>query len=295
VSRAAGPLQVTSVARLLGSLELEQVDEGRFRAHPVAMNLTHVFGGQVLAQSLVAAGRTTAPGKTANSLHAYFLRAGDPGLPIEYAVDRVRDGRRMSTRAVSALQSGRELATVLCSFADTSGSVTHAMPPPSTDPAESAPTLADNAEAWGGLHEVWSGFQAVEVRLNPSGPGSATDGAPVPDLIWMRVREELPDDDLLHRALLAYVSDITLLAAALVPHGVPIGMERRGSRVWEGLSLDHALWFHRPVRMDDWSLFVQVSPVAFGGRALSRAAVYSGGGTLVASTAQEGLITDLRT
>ncbi|MBI1379140.1 MAG: acyl-CoA thioesterase II [Frankiales bacterium] len=290
-----GSLQITSVAGLLGSLELERVDDGRFRAHPVPMNMHHVFGGQVLGQGLVAAARTVEGPKTANSLHAYFLRAGDPDLPIEYAVGTVRDGRRMSTRSVSALQAGREIATVICSFADTEGTITHAAPRPEVAAPEDTPTLADNAEAWGGLHEVWSGFQAVEVRMAPSAQAPEGGGLPAaPDLIWMRVREALPDDDLLHRALLAYLSDITLLAAALVAHGVPIGMERRGSRLWDGVSLDHALWFHRPARTDSWTLFVQESPVAHGGRALSRASIYSHDGEFVASSAQEGLITDLR-
>jgi acyl-CoA thioesterase-2 len=288
------PPLVTSAVGLLESLQLEQIDDRRFRVNPVAMNLSHVFGGQVLAQALVAAGRTTSPSRSANSLHGYFLRAGDPMLPIEYAVGIVRDGRRMATRSVSAIQEGREIATMLCSFAATEGSVTHAVPPPRTGPPESAPTLAENAAAWGGLHEVWSGFEAVELRMAPSGRG-AVDEVGATDLIWMRVRGELPDDDLLHRALLAYVSDITLLAAALVPHGIPIGMERHGNQQWDGVSLDHALWFHQPVRMDGWTLFVQESPVADGGRALSRASIYSEAGAFLASSAQEGLITHLRT
>ena len=299
MSNLTGPVDpgATSAAELLQSLVLTPHADDHFVARSVSTNPSHLFGGQVLAQSLMAAAQTVADAKTAHSMHAYFLRAGDPSTPIDYVVHRVRDGRRLSCRSVSARQDGREIATALCSFGATTGSVSHSTTIPNDSPPETVPTLTENARAWGGLGQAWRGFEALEIRLSPR-PTVSSDGlVPTDDAgddIWMRMTAPLPDDQLLHQSLLAYSSDITLLAAGLVPHGIPIGMDRAASMRWEGVSLDHAIWFHRPVRVDDWFLFAQESPIASQGRALSRAQVFSADGELVASAAQEGLLTDLR-
>lgn len=259
----------------------------------IAMALPRVFGGQVLAQGLVAAAQTVDDGKTAHSLHAYFLRAGDPDEPIEYRVDRVRDGRQLSCRAVSALQHGRAIATILCSFAATSDGVTHQRRVPSTASAAALPTLIEATAQWGGLSPEWSGFNALEIRVQPrhvDPTSEVEDPGAVFDHIWQRVPYRLPDDAVLHQAMLVYASDICQLAAALVPHGVPIGIEKVGDHRWDGVSVDHVVWFHRPCRADEWLLFEQCAPSAGAGRALTRSDVFTADGVLVASIAQEGLI-----
>ncbi len=286
--------------RVLGMLVLEPSGADSFIGARVTMGLPRVFGGQVLAQALVAAGHTVAD-KTAHSLHAYFLRAGDPGEPIGYDVQRVRDGRRLSCRTVTAHQHGKAIATVTMSFAATAGGVTHQIPAPPSIPALEVPTLEDSAASWGGLGPAWGGFDALEIRIDPLridpvpsrptmtlAPGTSTDQ------VWQRVPFPLPEDPLLHQAFLVYASDVTILAAALVPHGVPVGCEGSGGRLlWDGVSVDHAIWFHGSVRADEWMLFEQLSPAAADGRAFTRAEVFTAGGTMVASVAQEGLILGL--
>jgi acyl-CoA thioesterase-2 len=296
----------TSVADLLRAFELDELGPDHFRADCVAMNLPHLFGGQVLAQSLIAAARSVPAGKSAHSLHAYFLRAGDPREPIEFVVDQVRDGRRLSCRSVSARQRGKPIASVMTSFAAALGSdaadssapkasgVRHQIPAPAAPGPYDVPSLHEAAEAWGGLGPGWRGFEAIELRLDPrlvtpNGQPRAEDSA---EFIWQRSAETLPDDPLLHQAVLVYMSDIMLLAAALVPHGVAIGQENLGSRPWDGVSLDHAIWFHQPVLADQWLLFSQRSNVAGSGRAHNSAEIFSEHGQLIASTAQEGLLFD---
>ena len=258
-------------------------------------DLPRLFGGQVLAQALVAAAHTVDPVKSPHSLHGYFLRAGDVNTPIDYVVDRVRDGRRLSARSVTAVQAGKPIATVLTSFAQTSGGITHALEAPAAPRPDDLPTLSEAAAAWGGLSPFW-GLDGLDVRVDPRRVEPRSDGFASPtdsvDYIWQRVAEPLPDDPLLHRAMLLYMSDVMLLAAALVPHGVALGQDDIEGRPWDGMSLDHAIWFHHPVRADDWLLFAQSSPFAASGRALSRAEVFDLNGRMVASTVQEGLIID---
>ena len=283
-------------SRVLAMLDLTAIGDDRWSGPTVVMGMPRVFGGQVLAQALVAAGQTVPSPKTAHSLHAYFLRAGDPEQPIEYQVERVRDGRRLSCRSVSASQHGRPIATMMCSFADTTGGVSHQLPPPDAPDAGTVPTLSESAEAWGGLGPAWGGFEALEIRVAPTTVDPPVDRRIITpeqstDLIWQRVPFALPAQELLHQAYLVYASDVMVLAAALVPHGVPIGCELAAGRLlWDGLSIDHAVWFHAPVRADDWMLFQQRSSVAGAGRAMTSAEVYSPDGTLVATVAQEGLI-----
>ncbi|HEX2904348.1 MAG TPA: acyl-CoA thioesterase domain-containing protein [Jatrophihabitans sp.] len=284
---------------LLAELALQRQGPDRLRsAGDNGLNLPHVFGGQVLAQALLAAGSTVADGKVPHSLHTYFLRAGDTDVPIEYDVRQIRDGRRLSCRAVTASQAGREIATVLTSFADTEGSLSHQLDAPDVPDPEQLPEFADAAAAWGGLGQGWQGLQAIEVRVDPHRTVPARRGRAEEsvDLVWMRARGAVGSaDPLAHAALLVYLSDITLIAAALVPHGVPLGQEEWAGSTWNGMSLDHAIWFSRPPVADRWLLFRQSSPQAHAGRALAQADIFDQDGQLVACTRQEGLIFDRRT
>jgi len=278
---------------LLAELELQPVGPGRLRAPAQpGLNLPHVFGGQVLAQALLAAGHTVAGAKAPNSLHAYFLRTGETSRPIDYEVTTVRDGRRLSCRAVTASQDGRAIAEIITSFADTNGTLSHQLAAPAGPGPEQVPDFADAAAAWGGLGQGWQGLRSIEVRVDP---GQYIEGTAVEhavDHVWMRARGRLDrHDPVAHAALLAYLSDITLIAAALVPHGIPLGQQEWAGSAWRGVSLDHAVWFGRPARADDWLLFRQSSPHAFAGRALSQADIFDPQGRLVACTRQEGLIT----
>ena len=266
-----------------------------------SMNLEHLFGGQVLAQALLAAGQTVDEAKSAHSLHAYFLRAGDPKAPIHYTVDRIREGRRLACRSVTASQDGRAIATVLTSFAETSGGVSHSIEMPSDPGPDQLPDLVEAAQRWGGLGESWLGLDSVDVRVQPrvverdETPARAENSG---DHVWLRTVDAVPagaggpsiSSALLHAALMTYMSDIMLLAASLVPHGVALGMEYVDGRPWGGVSVDHAVWFHQPAPADDWLLFAQHSPYAGDGRCLNTASVFDRAGRHVATTTQEGLV-----
>lgn len=282
------------VDRVVALLDVEDDGGDVFTGTRGDLGLPRVFGGQVLAQALMAAARTVPADRPAHSLHAYFLRGGDPLHPVRYAVERVRDGRRLSSRAVRAFQGGATLATVTVSFADTAGALAHQRPAPVTVPVEQVPSLTQISQEWGGLGPYWAGFDLIEVRVDPRRfePGDRPDLTQWTDHVWQRVPVPLPDDPPLHQALLVYASDVMQLAAAMVPHGLPVGREEMEGVMWDAVSLDHALWFHRPVRMDDWLLFEQCSPVGAAGRALTRAEVFTATGELVASVVQEGLVPD---
>ena len=272
-----------SVGAVLRTLELAPAGVDAFRGTSTQLGLPRVFGGQLLAQSLLAAARTVGPAAHAHSLHLYFLRPGEVDRPIEFRVERVRDGRRLAVRTVQAMQDGRVLTTMTASFL-TGESVAGAAPEhqagaPASGTPQDLPTLAAYADAWGGLSEVWSFLAAVDCRVDPDRDG----------LAWLRLNEPVPDDPLLHQALLAYLSDVTTMAAVMAPHGLPMGIEQFGGRAWDGVSLDHVIWFHRDARADDWLLFSQASPSSAGGRGLARADVYTADGKLAASLAQEGL------
>jgi acyl-CoA thioesterase II len=291
------PATELSVAAVIDSLDIDEVGPDHYRGHSPEVGWPQLFGGHVLAQGLIAAARTVDAdnsAKAAHSLHAYFLRAGDPRQPVDYVVDRLRDGRRLSARSVSARQAGKPIATIMTSFADTTGTIAHQVPPPDCPRPDELPSFSEAAQEWGGLGPSWGGFEAIDVKVRPRqvqpGPHHQPSAADSADFIWMRIAEPIPADQVLHTALLVYMSDMMLMAAALVPHGVPLGHEDLGDRLWDGLSLDHAIWFHRPVVADDWLLFAQSSSFAADGRALSGAQIFDGSGGLIASTVQEGLI-----
>jgi acyl-CoA thioesterase-2 len=276
-------------AELLRLMELERLEVNLFRGVSRDIGTRRVFGGQVLAQALLAA-QYTVENRQAHSLHAYFLRAGDPDASIVYDVDRSRDGRSFSSRRVVAIQHGRPIFTLAASFQVEEEGLEHQfeMPPvPDPDdvklPSELAPEefgqMPVSIQRW---LDRFGPFEFRSVR--GSDPAQPVPQPPFKEL-WFKLHGQLEDDPRLHRALLAYVSDFHLVGTATLPHGI--------SWVQGNLmiaSLDHAMWFHREFRLDDWMLYVCDSPSSSDGRGLARGLIYDSGGRLVASTAQEGVI-----
>lgn len=247
-----------------------------------------VFGGQVLAQSLVAALRTIPDDRFVHSMHGYFLRPGDVNLPITFAVDRIHDGRSFSTRRTQAYQSGEPILSMIASFQHAEGGLEHSVPMPEHLPdPESLPSAADTLG--GADHPVakfWATQRAFDIRHvdTPVYFPGVQAGEPQ-QAVWMRAVGRLPDDPALHRAALAYASDYSILEPVLKGHGV--AWSQPGLKI---ASLDHAMWWHRDGRADEWLLYVQESPAAVGGRGLSLGRIYSRDGALLASVAQEGMI-----
>ncbi|CAN5293897.1 acyl-CoA thioesterase II [soil metagenome] len=247
-----------------------------------------VFGGQVLAQSLVAAMRTTASDRFVHSMHGYFLRPGDAELPITFSVDRIHDGRSFSTRRTQAYQSGQPILSMIASFQDVDAGLEHQVDMPADLPDPES--LPSTAELLAGIdHPVakfWATERAFDIR-HVDGPLYLTvAGEKVPhQAVWMRAVGTLPDDPNLHRAALAYASDHTILEPVLRGHG--LSWTTPGLKV---ASLDHAMWWHRDGRADEWLLYVQESSNSIGGRGLSLGRIYSRDGLLLASVAQEGMV-----
>ena len=259
---------------LVEQLRLEQLEKNLFRGSSSDIGAPAVFGGQVLGQALMAAARTVDNGHAAHSLHGYFLRPGDTKAPIVYDVDRIRDGGAFTTRRVVAIQHGEAIFHMSASFHRREGGVEHqgAMPVvPAPD------SLQEQA------HQPLS--LPIDFRFADGRPPLGHGVCPPTGQTWMRTVDRLPDDPLLHQAMLAYASDYSLLGVAMQPHG----LDFRKPGV-QGVSLDHAMWFHRDFRIDDWLLYDTDSPSAFGARGFCRGSVYSQDGRLVASVAQEGLV-----
>jgi acyl-CoA thioesterase II len=275
-----------TMSDLLAVLDLEQLEVDLFRGRSPETSLQRIFGGQVAAQALVAAGRTVDAERGVHSLHAYFLRAGDTGAPVVYQVERIRDGGSFSTRRVVAVQHGRPIFFMSASFQGAEAGLDHQDPMPRGVPGpDDLPDLeariATGHPVWSA---VWRDWQAIDFRHVADSPfdgvGDRT-GAHSP--VWIRAAEPLPDDPLLQVCVLAYASDLTLLFSALGPHPVtPLDLQMA--------SIDHAMWFHRPFRADEWLLYDQESPSASGGRGLARGRVFTRDGRLVASVVQEGLV-----
>jgi acyl-CoA thioesterase II len=275
--------------KLVDLLDLEQIEVDIFRGRSPEERVQRVFGGQVAGQALVAAGRTVPGDRPVHSLHAYFIRPGDPAVPLVYTVDRVRDGRSFNTRRVTAVQHGRPIFTLSASFHKAEEGLVHAMPMPLVPPPESLRRNVERLEEALGAR-LPSHFRDSPVDLRSVGPLSIeAERDPslrsTQNLIWLRVDGDLPDDPLLHVCLMTYASDMTLLDTVLRAHGVT-WYDGRTS----GASLDHAMWFHRPFRADQWLLYAQESPVAFGALGLARGEVFTADGELVVSVVQEGLI-----
>ncbi len=272
---------------LLKLLDLERIEDNLFRGESRDVGAPQVFGGQVLGQALVAASRTV-EGRQVHSLHAYFLRRGDLSVPIVFEVDRSRDGGSFTSRRVVAIQHGQPILTMSASFQVAEPGLDHQAVMPDAPPPES---LRDLAEIEAELiertpHKVAGYFRnqrPFEFRaVNPM-EYLTRDKRPATKQVWFRVVGSLPDDQALHRCLLAYVSDYHLLPTATMPHGVNF-LELQVA------SIDHAIWFHRDLRVDDWLLYAMESPSASGARGFSRGLIYARDGRLVASVAQEGLI-----
>jgi len=257
--------------RLVDLLDLEPIEVNLFRGVSPRDSRPRVFGGQVAGQALVAAGRTVEAGPRVHSLHAYFLRPGDPAVPIVYEVDRIRDGRSFTTRRVVAIQHGEAIFNLAASFHGDEPGFEHSAPMPDVPPPESLPTPA-----------APPGADDRPIDVRPVAGGSRA---------WIRADGDLPaDDPLLHACVVAYASDLTLLDTTLSRHGLSIG-DHPGVML---ASLDHAMWFHRPFRADDWLLYDQESPAAAGARGLARGSIFTRSGGLVVSVVQEGLVRPLR-
>jgi acyl-CoA thioesterase-2 len=276
---------------LLDLLDLEQIEVNIFRGGSPDERLQRVFGGQVAGQALVAAGRTVPADRAVHSLHAYFIRPGDPAVPIVYMVDRVRDGRSFTTRRVSAIQHGKIIFTLSASFHHPEPGPEHAVPMPQAPPPDQLPSIAQRlAQAPGTLAERFYRSRPIDLRfVGPLTHEAHLDPAlrTTHRLVWLRVDSDrdLPDDPMLHVCLMTYASDLALLDSVLLANGLSWGDGRT-----TGASLDHAMWFHRPFRADRWLLYAQEAPVAAGARGLARGQVFTETGDLVVSVVQEGLI-----
>jgi len=271
-------------------LDLEQIELNIFRGRsPEGERRQRVFGGQVAGQALVAAGRTVPEDRPVHSLHAYFIRPGDPTVPLIYLVDRVRDGRSFTTRRVSAVQHVQTIFTLSASFHRREPGVEHARAMPDVPPPEDVPRAADRIRRlFGDEAAEASANNPIDIRyLGPLTFEAASDPAlrVTHSLAWIKADGELPDNELLHVCLVTYASDMTLLDSVLLANGLSWGDGRT-----VGASLDHAMWFHRPFRADRWLLYAQESPVAAGARGLARGELYTREGELVISVVQEGLI-----
>lgn len=273
---------------LVELLDLEPIELNIFRGRSPDTVLQRVFGGQVAGQALVAAGRTVPAGRPVHSLHAYFLRPGDPRVPIVYSVDRIRDGRSYTTRRVVAVQHGRAIFTLAASFASPEPGPEHAEAMPVTPAPATLPPWHDRLAPYAAELGSWYDMpRPIDIRYVTEPPLAARSRgkSPARSSVWLRADGELPDDPLVHVCVLTYASDITLLDAVLVRHGL----------AWtdtdlQGASLDHAMWFHRPFRADDWLLYDAEAPSASGGRALAQGRLFTGDGRLVASVVQEGVL-----
>lgn len=281
---------MSAVADLLRILDLEPLEKNLFRGQSPQTGWQRVFGGQVIGQALLAATRTV-DGRPPHSLHGYFMRPGDPSHPIIYEVDRIRDGRSFVTRRVVAIQHGAAIFTMAASFHLDEEGFSHQMDmPPDVPRPEELPSEAELKERMMAdmPHVIRSYFQSERpIELRHCDPARYVDGKPRPPRqnVWIRATAPLPDDPAIHQCVLAYASDMTLLDSSLVAHGTSVF-----SADIAGASLDHALWFHRRFRADQWLLYAQDSPFAGGARGFTRGAIYTEAGELVASVAQEGLI-----
>jgi acyl-CoA thioesterase II len=274
-----------AVDGLVGLLDLETLEVNLFRGISPPHSLPRVFGGQVAAQALVAAGRTVPEDREVHSLHAYFIRPGDPAVPIVYETERVRDGRSFTTRRVLAIQHGVPIFSLSASFQLPQTGLQHTLPAPVGVPAPDTLPGLDALASSAGARWLTQGPRPLDMRFVSPPPWSDefAGASEEPARVWMRADGRLPDDRLLHVCMLTYVSDLTLLGSVLVRHD-------RAEGPVQMASLDHAMWFHRPFRADEWLLYTCYSPFAGGGRGLATGRFTQADGTLVATTVQEGLV-----
>lgn len=283
-----------ALAALLELLKLEKIEEHIFRGHSQDLGFRALFGGQVMGQALSAMSQTVPKERSAHSLHAYFLRPGDASYPVLYTVENIRDGRSFTTRRVVAIQKGRPICFVSASFQASEPGFEHQSPKPDVPGPDGLRSEMEIVQALSeripeGIRSKLLAERPIEVRpVAPVDPFRPDARAPEKNQ-WFRASGPLPDDPATHRCLLAYASDFSLVGTALLPHA---------HTFWEPqmqvASLDHAIWFHRDPKADDWLLYNMDSPAAQGGRGLNRGAIYNRAGQLVASVAQEGLIREKR-
>ena len=290
-SSQPGSNKPTALSGLLEILDLERLEVNLFRGRSPNVGWQRVYGGQVIGQALVAACRTVVDDRTAHSLHGYFMRPGDPSVPIIYEVERIRDGRSFLTRRVVALQHGKAIFSMSVSFHKHEDGYDHQidlpdnLPMPEDLPSEKALIEQFRDAMPEPIKKYWERERPIEMRLTDMSRYFSRKDREPKQFVWIRANGTLDADLPLHECILAYASDFTLLDTALIAHGKLIF-----DTDLQLASLDHALWFHRPFRADEWLLYAQDSPSAFGARGFCRGSVYTREGVLVASVAQEGLM-----
>ncbi|NDV87427.1 acyl-CoA thioesterase II [Aurantimonas aggregata] len=285
----------TAVEKLLTTLDLERLEENLFRGTSPDQSWQRVFGGQVIAQALVAAQRTVPAERHCHSLHSYFMRPGDPAAPIIYDVDRIRDGGSFTTRRVVAIQHGHAIFSLSASFQKDEPGFDHQAPMPDVPLPDDLPhgqaiteTILKHAPE--PVRRYWQRPRPIEFRPVSFDHYVTTDKLEPFQQVWVRCSGDIGTDRDLNTAVLAYISDMTLLDTALFAHGLSVFNDKV-----QAASLDHAMWFHRPALASEWLLYSQDSPSSSGARGLTRGSLFALDGTLVASVAQEGLIRPRRT
>jgi acyl-CoA thioesterase-2 len=280
-----------AMQELLDILDLEQLEHNLYRGRSPATSWQRVFGGQVVGQALMAAQRTVVAERYVHSLHSYFMRPGDPSLPIVYQVERLRDGGSFTTRRVTAIQHGEAIFSLEASFQKEEAGLDHQLPMPLDVPhpdtlmngAEVIATYGDRVPE--NIRRYWRRERPIEMKPVFLEHYTSRERLPPVQQIWIRMSGPVPDDRGVRSVLLAYLSDLTLLDTSTFAHGRALF-----DPDIQAASLDHAMWFHRPTRLDGWLLYSQDSPSASGARGFTRGLIYAQDGTLVASVAQEGLI-----
>lgn len=280
---------VSAIKRLLSILDLEQLEHNLFRGMSPQDGWQRVFGGQVIGQALVAAERTV-DGRAAHSLHGYFMRPGDPSVPIIYEVDRIRDGKSFNTRRVVAIQHGHAIFSMSASFHLVEDGFEHQFEMPDVPKPDDLPSLNDIKDQFMdklpvNIKKYFERERPIEIKPVDTSRFFKSEKRHPQQSIWIKASDSLPDDPGLHQCALAYASDFSLLDTALIAHGRMLFDPELMLA-----SLDHAMWFHRPVRADDWLLYTMDSPAANGARAFCRGSIYTPDGVLVASVAQEGMV-----
>lgn len=275
---------------LISALRLERLEKNLFRGPRASIGWQRVYGGQVLGQALSAASQTVEEERAVHSLHGYFLLAGDPNHEIIYDVERTRDGGSFTTRRVKAIQHGQPIFTMSASFQKHEEGFEHQDAMPDVPLPDQLPTAAELMQALASelpdnLKTYWQRENPIEMRIIDATRYTSRQARPASQAVWMRANGTVPPDPVLQTALLAYESDFTLLDTALIQHGKMLF-----DKDVQLASLDHAMWFHRPFRADEWLLYVQESPSASGARGFCRGRIFDQTGRLVASTVQEGLM-----
>ncbi|WJR69194.1 acyl-CoA thioesterase II [Neorhizobium sp. CSC1952] len=281
---------LSAMEQLIATLDLEKIEENLYRGVSPDVGWQRVFGGQVIAQALMAAQRTVDADRFVHSLHAYFMRPGDPSVPILYQVERIRDGSSFTTRRVVAVQHGKAIFSMSASFQIEEEGYEHQIDMPAVTQPEDLMAEKEFKELFlkhapEPVRRYWARERPIEIRPTSLAHYLTRDKLEPRQDIWVRTVGAVPADRHYQAAVLAWLSDMTLLDASLYPHGTSIF-----DPALQAASLDHAMWFHRPFAFDDWLLYTQDSPSASGARGMTRGSIYSRSGTLIASVAQEGLI-----